>query len=290
MGVIPPKNGGTYTITTTEITTETTTTTTEAAVVDFKNRFPKSIRSRIPKIYQDHKDVLVNIDTYLKTHGEPYVTAELDYATRNSTKDGGFPAFLKRSLENGWGTEDRKLQQSLQKAQLDRERRQKERALEAQRAEQEHLADIEKQGQQIDRKVQETLEGIPPSELNRIQTEAREQAEQKISNLKGQKSQMLAAAREKLASLSDQERKTLFEVAKEAVRTSIGNLLGENHPGFQRAVDNQVLKEIQERYPLQAPLADRWKKRVETEANRILRAMIIRKYGLLKYQTTEDAT
>jgi hypothetical protein len=43
--------------------------------------------------------------------------------------------------------------------------------------------------------------------------------------------------------------------------------LGENHPRFHRAVDNQVLKEIQERYPLPSPLTDLWKKRVKKEAN-----------------------
>ena len=107
VGVIPPKNGGTYT----EITTENTTTTSEVAVVSFDNRFPKSIRSRIPNIYRDHKDVLASIDAYLKTHGKSYVTTELDYTIRNSTKNGGFPAFLKRSLENGWGTEDLKVRQ-----------------------------------------------------------------------------------------------------------------------------------------------------------------------------------
>lgn len=284
-----PKNGGTYTETTTEITTETTTTTTEAAAVDLKNRFPKSIRSRIPRIYQDHKDVLDSIDTYLKTHGKPYVTAELDYAIHNSTKDGGFPAFLKRSLESGWGTEDLKVRQAAQNEQRILERRQKESDLEALRAEQELLADIEKWDRQIDQKVQETLECISPTELNRIKTEAWEQAEKKTPCLKSQKSQMLAAAKEKLSTLSDPERKTLFEVAKAAVRASIGNLLGDNHPGFHRAVDNQVLKEIQERYPLHTPLADLWNKRVKTEADRILKVMVIRNYGLLKSQSTGES-
>ncbi|BBO87969.1 hypothetical protein [Desulfosarcina ovata] len=288
-GVIPPKNGGTYTETTTEITTETTTTTTEAAAVDLRNRFPKSIRSRIPRIYQDHRDVLASIDAYLKTHGKSYVTTELDYAIHNSTKNGGFPAFLKRSLENGWGAEDLKVLQAAQKEQRILERRQKERDLEALRAEQERLADIEKWDRQIDQKVQETLECISPTELNRIKTEAWEQAEKKTPSLKGQTSQELAAAKEKLSTLSDPERKSLLEVAKAAVRASIGNLLGENHPGFHRAVDSQVLKEIQERYPLHTPLTDLWKERVKTESDRILKVMVIRNYGLLKSQTVGDS-
>ncbi|WP_155321618.1 hypothetical protein [Desulfosarcina ovata] len=287
-GVIPPKNGGTYTETTTEITTETTTTT-EAAAVDLRNRFPKSIRSRIPRIYQDHRDVLDSIDAYFKTHGKSYVAAELDYATHNSTKNGGFPAFLKRSLESGWGTEDLKVRQAAQNERRILESRQKERDLEALRAEQELLADIEKWDRQIDQKVQETLECISPTELNRIKTEAWEQAEKKTPSLRGQTSQVLTAAKEKLSTLSDPERKTLFEVAKAAVRASIGNLLGENHPGFHRAVDSQVLKEIQERYPLHTPLADLWNKRVKAEADRILKVMVIRNYGLLKSQTVRNS-
>ena len=288
-GVIPPKNGGTYTETTTEITTETTTTTGEAAAVSFDNRFPESIRSRIPNIYRDHKDVLANIDTYLKTQGKSYVAAELDYASHNSTKNGGFPAFLKRSLENGWGTEELKVRQAAQNEKRIRQRRQKERDLEALCAEEELLADIEKRDRQIDQKVQETLECISPMELSRIQTEAWQEAEKKTPSLRGQKNQVLAAARKKLSTLSDPERKTLFEVAKAAVHASIGNLLGENHPGFHRAVDNQVLKEVQERYPLPSPLTDLWKKRVKKEADRILKIMVIRNYGLLKSQTVRDS-
>lgn len=284
-GDIPPKNGGTYT----EITTENTTTTSEAAVVSLDNRFPESIRSRIPNIYRDHKDVLASIVAYLKTHGKSYVAAELDYAIHNSTKNGGFPAFLKRSLENGWGTEDLKVRQAAQNEQRTRERRRKERDLEALRAEQKLLADIEKWDRQIDRKVQETLECISPMELSRIQTEAWQQAEKKTPSLRGQTSQVLAAAKEKLSTLSEPERTSLFEVAKEAVRASIGNLLGENHPGFHRAVDNQMLKEIQERYPLHTPLTDLWKKRVKTEADRILKVMVIRNYGLLKSQNAGDS-
>ncbi len=67
------------------------------------------------------------------------------------------------------------------------------------------------------------------------------------------------------------------------------HLLGENHPGFHRAVDNQMLKEIQERYPLHTPLTDLWKKRVKTEADRILKVMVIRNYGLLKSQNAGDS-
>ena len=288
-GVIPPKNGGTYTKTTTEITTENTTTTSEAAVVSLDNRFPKSIRSLIPNIYQDHRDVLASIDAYLKTHGKTYVAAELDYAIHNSTKKGGFPAFLKRSLKSGWGTEDLKVRQAAQNEQRILERRQKEKDHEALRAEQNLLADIEKWDRQIDQKVQETLECISPMELDRIKTEAWEQAEKKTPSLRGQTSQVLAAAKEKLSTLSDPERKTLFEVAKAAVRASIGNLLGENHPGFHRAVDNQVLKEIQERYPLHTPLTDLWKKRVKTEADQIFKVMVIRNYGLLKSQSVGES-
>jgi hypothetical protein len=233
--------------------------------------------------------VLASIDAYLKNHGESYVITELDYAIHNSTKDGGFPAFLKRSLESGWGTEDQKVRQAARNEQRVRERRRKESDLEALRIEKEQQADIEKWDRQIDRKVQVTLECISPMELSRIQTEAWEQAEKTTPSLRGQTSQVLAAAKEKLSTLSDPERKTLFEVAKEAVRASIGNLLGENHPGFHRAVDNQVLKEVQGRYPLHAPLADLWKKRVKAEADRILKVMVIRNYGLLKSQSVRDS-
>ena len=294
LGDIPLKNGGTYTKTTTEITTKNTTknttaTTGEAAVAFCKNNFPDSIRSRIPKIYQNHKDVLASIETYLQSHGKSYVTIELDYAIENSTKNGGFPAFLKRSLENGWGTENLKVQQADQDERLLRERRQKEKELEAARTEQQRLADIEKQDRQIDQKVQETLDGLSPPELDRIKSEAWTQAEQKIPSPRGHKSQLLTAAKEKLSTLSDSEREALFEVAKTSVRSSIGNLLGENHPGFHRAVENQMLIEIQERYPLHTPLSDLRKKQIEAEAERILRVMVIRKYGLLNNQEARDS-
>ncbi len=289
-GDIPPKNGGTYTKTTTEITTKNTTATTgEAAVAFCKNNFPDSIRSRIPKIYQDHKDVLASIDTYLQSHGKSYVTTELDYAIENSTKNGGFPGFFKRSLENGWGTENLKVQQADQDERLLRERRQKEKELEAARTEQQRLADIKKQDRQLDQRVQETLEGLSPPELDRIKSEAWTQAEQKIPSPRGHKSQLLTAAKEKLSTLSDSERETLFEVAKTSVRSSIGNLLGENHPGFHRAVENQMLVEIQERYPLHTPLSDLRQKQIEAEADRILRFMVIRKYGLLNNQEARDS-
>jgi hypothetical protein len=41
-------------------------------------------------------------------HGIEYVKTELKYAAKNSTKADGFPAFLKRALENGWGTDTSK--------------------------------------------------------------------------------------------------------------------------------------------------------------------------------------
>ena len=84
-------------------------------------------------------------------------------------------------------------------------------------------------------------------------------------------------------------RGAVTKVAKAAVRASIGSLLGENHPGFHRAVENQVLKESQERYPLHTPLTDLWEKRVKTEADRILKVMVIRNYGLLKSQSVGDS-
>ena len=293
LGDLPPKSGGTYTKTTTKNSTENTTTTTtacEAAAVTFENCFPEPIRSRIPELYQDHKDVLANIEAYLQSHGEPYVTTELDYAAAHSTKDGGFPAFFRRSLENGWGTENLKIQQAAQTEQLIRQRRQREKELEDKRTEQQHLADIEKRDRQIDQKFQETLERLTPSELGRIEKEAWAEAERKTPELRGQQGQMLAAAKEKLSVLPDHERDSLFEVAKASVRAAIGGLLGENHPGFQRAIDNQVLREIQQRYPLKTPLASLRQERVKTEAQRILKTIIIQSHGLLKIDRAEEPT
>ena len=284
-GDLPPKSGGTYTQITTKNSTENTTTTTtarEVAVVAFEKRFPEPIRSRIPEIYHDHKDVLANIEAYLQSHGEAYVTTELDYAAAHSTKDGGFPAFFRRSLSNGWGTENLKIQQAVQNEQLIRERREKEKEHEARRTEQQRLADIEKRDRRIDQKIQETIESLTPSELGRIESEAWAEAERKTPKLRGQQGQIWAAAKEKLSVLPDCERDSLFEVAKASVRASIGGLLGENHPGFLRAVDNQVLKEIQARYPLKAPFACLRQERVKTEAQRILKTIIIQSHGLLK--------
>ncbi|MGD8703142.1 MAG: hypothetical protein PVH26_11960 [Desulfosarcina sp.] len=284
LGDLPLKNGGTYTKTTTKNSTENTAATTaasEAAVVSFENRFPDPVRSLIPEIYQDHKDVLASIETYLQSHGQSYVVAELDYAITHSTKNGGFPAFLNRSLANGWGTENLKVQQAAQNEQLMRKRRQKEKELEAIRAEQQRLADIEKRDRQIDRKFQDTLERLSPSELSRIEAEAWAEAERKTPKIRGQQGQMSAAAKEKLSTLPDHERESLYEAAKTAVNASIGGLLGENHPGFHRAVDNQVLKQIQKRYPLHTPLADLRQKRVKAGATRILKTNVIRRYGLM---------
>jgi hypothetical protein len=47
--------------------------------------------------------------------------------TKDSAKNGGFPAFLNRSLESGWETKNVKVQQAVQNEQLLRERQQKKR-------------------------------------------------------------------------------------------------------------------------------------------------------------------
>lgn len=292
-GDLPPKSGGTYTKITTKNSTENTTTTTtacEAAAFTFENCIPEPIRSGIPELYQDHKDVLANIEAYLQSHGEPYVTTELDYAAAHSTKDGGFPAFFRRSLENGWGTENMKIQQAAQTEQLIRQRRQREKELEDKRTEQQHLADIEERDRQVDQQIQETLDRLTPSDLGRIESKAWAEAERKTPKLRGQRGQMRAAAKEKLSILPDRERDSLSQAAKATVRAAIGGLLGENHPGFQRAVDNQVLREIQQRYPLKTPLASLRQERVKKEAQRILKTIIIHSHGLLKIDDAGETT
>ena len=146
-----------------------------------------------------------------------------------------------------------KIQQAAQTEQLIRQRRQREKELEDKRIEQQHLADIEERDRQVDQQIQETLDRLTPSELGRIESQAWAEAERKTPKLRGQRGQMRAAAKEKLSILPDRERDSLSQAAKATVRAAIGGLLGENHPGFQRAVDNQVLREIQQRYPSKRP-------------------------------------
>ena len=281
LGDLPLKNGGTYTEITTKSSTEntTTTTTTREAVVSSKNLFSESIQSRIPTLYRDHRDVLSSLEKYLRSHGEPYVLVELDYAVAHSTKDGGFPAFLKRSLENGWGTEELKVQQAAENEKRQKERWQKESERQAKKAEQERIDKIKARDRRIDQKVRETLEHLPDSELERINTEALTEAESKIPKPKGQHSQLRTAAKEKLAALNDHERQDIYKIAQVEVDASIGGLISNSHPGFQRAVDNQVLKEIQKRYPLKTPLVSQWQAIVQAEAKRIVRNLIIKTYG-----------
>jgi hypothetical protein len=281
-GVIPPKNGGTYTEITTKNSTENTTTTTttgKSAVVSSKNNFSRRAQSRIPSNYQDHRDVLLSLEKYLRSHGEPFVITELDYAAAHSTKAGGFPAFLKRSLTNGWGTESLKVQQAVENEKCQKEHRQRESERQARKAEQKRIAEIKAQDRRIDSKVQETMAHLSSSELDRIKAEALAEAESKIAKPKKQQGQIWAAAKEKLVVLQDHERQELYETAQATVEASIGSLIGSNHPGFQRAVDNQVLKEIQKRYPLKTPLVCRWQSTVQTEAQRIVKSLIINNYG-----------
>jgi len=292
LGGTPTKNRGTYTETTTEISTQNTTTTTAPteAVVSFGKNFPKAICALIPKPYRDHPDVQTRLAEYLKSHGDAYVITELDYSVSHSTKPGGFPAFLKRSLESSWGTESHKAQQVAEDEKCEQERRQREKKRKAHKAEQQRIAAIEEHHRRIDEKIQETIESLSPAELARIKAEALAEAESKTPKLRGQQGQMQAAAKEKLADLSEQERDELYEIANAVVKASIGGLIGQNHPGYQRVVDNQILREIQERYPLKTPLVSLWQKKVKTEAKRILNSIIAKRYGITKLDQTVEIT
>jgi len=55
-------------------------------------------------------------------------------------------------------------------------------------------------------------------------------------------------------------------------------------------VDNQILREIQERYPLKTPLVSLWQKKVKTEAKRILNSIIAKRYGITKFDKTAEIT
>ena len=292
LGGTPPKNGGTYTETTTEISTKNTTTTTASteAVVPFGKIFPKAIFSLIPKPYRDHRDVRASLEEYLKSHGDAYIKTELDYATVHSTKPGGFPAFLKRSLANGWGAESLKSQKAIEDEKREQERLRREKDRKARKAEQERIAAIEAHDRQIEEKIQETMESLSPSVLGKIKAEALAEAESKTPKLRGQQSQMQAAAKEKLADLSQKERDELYEIANAVVKASIGGLIGQKHPGYQRVVNNQVLREIQERYPLKTPLVSLWQEKVKTEAKRILNSIIAKRYGITKFDKTAEIT
>lgn len=280
LGDIPPQNGGTYTENTTKNSTEnTTTTTTDAAVVISKNILPQEIQTRIPAAYRDHRDVFSSLEKFLQSHGETYVLTELDYAIARSTKAGGFPAFLKRSLENGWGNEELKIQQAQEDEKQLQAQRRKERERIERKAEQQRKANILAREQKIDQKVQKTLASLSDAELERINTEALTEAESRIPKPTRLNGQLLTAAKKKLDTLSDFQRGELYEKAQTVVDASIGGLIGKNHPGYQRAVDNQVFKDIQGRYPLKTPLVSRWRAKVQTEAQHIVKRLIIENYG-----------
>ncbi len=287
-GGTPQKNGGTNTDK--PLTQITTTTTTPAAAVDDKNLVSNPIRQQIPDPYRSHRDVTQTLSKYLTSHGPDYVSTELDYAKEKSTKQGGFPAFLKRSLANGWGTENLKAQQVAETERQEQERLRQEREREASLAEQQRMAEIEAQDRLFGQKIQQAMEDLSPSELGRIKAEALTEAEQKTPKLRGQHGQMLAAAKEKLAAMPDHERDQLYDIAKAAVKASIGGLIGQNHPGYQRIVDNQVLREIQERYPFKTPLVGLWREKVKTEAKRIVKALIVERYGISRFDQPAEVT
>ncbi|MFH0726581.1 MAG: hypothetical protein V2B19_09585 [Pseudomonadota bacterium] len=64
-------------------------------------------------LYRDHRDAISTYKAFLGSHGMEYVKTELKYATQNSTIVTGFPAFLKRALKSGWGTDTSRVNQTL---------------------------------------------------------------------------------------------------------------------------------------------------------------------------------
>jgi hypothetical protein len=295
-GDIPPFFGGTYTKISSENTSKNTTATTTAreeaaAAVFSKNNFPEEILSRIPEIYREHKDVLETLEAHLASHGQFYVLTEIDYAVLHSTREGGLPGFLKRSLENGWGTESLKIRKAAENEKFEKERRQMEQAEEARLAEVTLRRLNEQREKAIEEKYAAVLQTVPPLEIQKIEAEAQAEAKRvvPIPSLQPH-AHLTAAAKEKLSALSQPEQETLRKEAEALVRAEIGNLISEKHPGFQRAVENHVLKIVSERYPLKTPSTSLWEERVKTEAKRIFKAMIIKSYGLFNVEDTAEAT
>lgn len=128
--VVPQENGYTNTENTPSENT-TTTTTPEVDVVSSETRIPEKLTDLIPEIYRGHKGVLKNLPNFINSRGIDYVEKELRYAAENSSKEGGFPAFLMRALENGWAAETAQVQLAIdEKKQREFDRQSQKRRIE----------------------------------------------------------------------------------------------------------------------------------------------------------------
>ncbi len=282
-GGTPPKNGGTNTDKPhTQITT--TTTTTAAAVVDKKKSIPAGLRQGIPDPYRTHRDVIRTIEAFLSTHGTTYVTTELDYAAEKSTKQGGFPAFLKRALASSWGTEAAAVQQAEDEKRIE-EQKVRERQAQAEAEEiRNQQARIERLNRELAEKIDATIQTLPADQLARIKSQAQNEARQKVSLPPNFKAEIETAARKKLAELSDEEKARIRDSALEIVHTALGGIVSPDSPGFIQAVENHSLKIVRQRYPNLVTLPDRYQERLEQKTDRIFRRLIVKEYRLLEPQ------
>ncbi|MFH0728627.1 MAG: hypothetical protein V2B19_20115 [Pseudomonadota bacterium] len=282
MRVTPPENQGTNTDTT-QTNKTTTTTSTLTAVMAFDSEILEDLLGGVPDIYRNHRDVIKSLKAFSNTHGIDYVKTELKYAAKNSTKIDGFPVFLKRALENGWGTSTLQVNKTLdEQKKFERDRRiQKQMEIEKQIKEKQ--AQLAEKQRELDKNVQAKLASLSADELNKIKELARQEAMRQVPRPKGLHSDLAALAKKTLADLPGTEQDRIRREAENSVRKILRNALSDDNAGFIHAVENRMVGIVRENFSLTSPLSIEFERRVAEKTELMIPKIVCREYDLSIY-------
>jgi hypothetical protein len=279
MRVTPPENQGTNTDTT-QTNKTTTTTTAQAAAVTLNLGILENVMEGVPLIYQNHKDVLRSLTAFLNTHGIEYVKTELKYAANNSTKADGFPAFLKRALENGWGTDSLQAKKARdQQKQIEKEKILLQQA-EIEKQIEERQIQIADRQRELEKKVQAKLAVLPADEFEKIKNLARLEARRQVPPPKGLNADLMALAKKTLSGLPRIERDRIRREAEISVRKILGNTIPDDNIGFIHALENKMVAIVRDNFSLMSPLMAEFERRIAEKTEMMIPKIALREYGL----------
>ncbi len=277
---LPWQNGHTNTENTPSENT-TTTTTPGVDVVSSVTGIPDKLSALIPEIYRGHKGVLKTLSNFINSRGIDYVEKELRYAADNSSKEGGFPAFLKQALENGWGAETVQVQQAIdEKKQRDLDRQEQKQKIEQKKI-QEQQAQIAEKQQDLENRLKTTISGLSQEELEKFRGLARKEAEKRVPRPKGYNAQLVSLAKEKLSSLPEQERHRIRAIAESSTRDAFGDSYSSKNPGFAKAAENRMARIVRETYHISSPKWADYENRVHQKAETLMNKIICKEFNLL---------
>ena len=259
----------------------TTTTTPGVDVVSSTTGIPEKLSALIPEIYRGHKGVLKTLSNFINSRGIEYVEKELRYAADNSSKEGGFPAFLKQALENGWGAETVQVQRAIdEKKQRDLDRKEQKQKIEQKKIEEQRTQLAEKQ-QNLENRIKATISGLSQEELEKFRGLARREAEKRVPRPKGYNAQLVILAEEKLSTLPDQEKHRIRTIAESSTREAFGDNVSSKNIGFIKAVENRMARIVRETYPITSSKWADYENRVRLKAEKLVNKIICKEFNLL---------